>query len=271
MAPSVEGPPIISARALRWSDEEVSLVCLFCLLHFISSGRRRRRSCCCLFVFLCDVPADGGRRWTNHIYVFHGPTIRPSKALHAIISLVSSIQFQCCSHLPSLPSHRFAIVSRAIQFQHVPLPFSRVPCSVFVLNPQVSFNSPSIYKNRCGQGYGLALGSWFLYQRHFREATNIRISRSRPFEQNPSNGLGCSVCLRVDVANVSSISRDRSVPQALPFSLAVLRRSSCSVAEGGCVLIIITVGLPFGRRLVSPTSFHSFLCVRDCWSTHEKT
>ena len=150
---------------------------------------------------------------------------------------------------------------------------SLFPCSVFVfvLNPQVSFNSPSISKNRCGQGYGLALGSWFLYQRHFREATNIRISRSRPFEQNPSNGLGCSVCFRVDVANVSSISRDRSVPQALPFSLAVLRRSSCSVAEGGCVLIIITVGLPFGRRLVSPTSFHSFLCVRDCWSTHEKT
>jgi len=129
MAPSVEGPPIISSRALRWSDEEVSLVWFFCLLHFIPSGRRRRRravACLCFY----DVPADGGRRGTSHTCMCsHGPTIRLSKVLHAIISLVSGIQFQCCSHLPSLPFHRFAIVSRAIQFQHVPFPSFRRVCA----------------------------------------------------------------------------------------------------------------------------------------------
>ena len=59
MAPSVEGPPIISARALRWSDEEVSLVRLFCLLHFIYF--KWSSSSCSLCVFMM-CRSGGGRR-----------------------------------------------------------------------------------------------------------------------------------------------------------------------------------------------------------------
>ena len=88
------------------------------------------------------------------------------------------------------------------------------PRSVFVLvlqNPQVSFNSPSISKSRCGQGYGLALGSWFLYQRHFRELCNNNNNNNSLQQQQQQQHIQHSVysfLSVVDVANVSSISRD---------------------------------------------------------------
>ena len=64
MPPSMEeGAPIISARALRWSDEEVSFVLLLSRAH-------RLLSCVCLGLVLCWIyfetghgGADEGTRW----------------------------------------------------------------------------------------------------------------------------------------------------------------------------------------------------------------
>ena len=112
MAQSVEGLPIISARALRWSDEEVRLVCLFCLLRFISSGRHRRVLLHVVFFVMCRPTEDGD-----------GPTTcvpRPDDTPleSGVRNNFSCIWYPIISLLYSdLPSLNFpSIVSRAIQF-----------------------------------------------------------------------------------------------------------------------------------------------------------
>ena len=117
------------------------------------------------------------------------------------------------------------------------------PRSAFVLvlqNPQVSFNSPSISKSRCGQCYDLALGSWFLYQRHFRKQQQ---QQQQPAQQRQQQQHSTRSILWW-MSRTSHRSRG--------IFLAVSRRSGRSVTRPW--------GLPFGRRLVSSISFHLFVC-----------
>ena len=138
-----------------------------CLLHFISSGRRRRRravACLCFYV-MCRPTEEG-----------EGPAIcvpwpddtpLESVARNNISCIWYPISMLFSPPIIALPSFCDRI-SRILNSNTCLSPRS----VVFVLvlrNPQVSFNSPSISKTRCGQGYGLALGSWFLYQRHFSD------------------------------------------------------------------------------------------------------
>ena len=119
------------------------------------------------------------------------------------------------------------------------------PRSAFVLvlqNPQVSFNSPSISKSRCGQCYDLALGSWFLYQRHFREQQQ---QQQQPAQQRQQQQHSTRSILWW-----MSRTSHRSRGSSSQFHAEVAAQWGWGDASSACVHFIVTVG-----PLRSPTRF----------------